>query len=115
MSIGGDAVPANAYVGYYPIVTKTLTPSGAGNVLTAAAETGLYDSNAPDTAAGQGTGPCRQVNVTGNGNLVFTLWGDDTATAGLKQTLAVTAGQVLVNYLIRKVWSTSTASFIALG
>lgn len=115
MSKGGIALPANGNIGWLGGSSTLLgTEAGvldpanhatAATVLTDAAETALF------------VVPCRVIRVTADGNLIVTLWDDDTAlTTVNKLTLAVTAGQELTRFLVRKVWATgTTAHFLALG
>lgn len=56
--------------------------------------------------------PVRLVECTSAGNIVYTLWADDTATAGLKHTRAMAVGDLLTTHAIAKIWQTGTTATI---
>lgn len=112
MSKGGDALTVNSFVGYLGPATRTAVVSGGGGAFTDVADTALYDPAAPDAAGGAGIGPVRVLRPTVSGNVVITLWDDDTTTAGLKKTIAVTSGNLVTNFLIRKIWATGTTATV---
>jgi hypothetical protein len=56
--------------------------------------------------------PLRLVTITGQGNLVFTLHGDDETDANAKCTEAVNAGERIGIWAIRRLWAATTATGI---
>lgn len=57
--------------------------------------------------------PLRKIVILTTGNLAITVHGDDADDAASKVIIPVVAGQILVDFYVRRIWATGTTATFA--